>query len=121
MSDPVQRVAAFWESVEFYVGDRGPEAQFADDEIAAIVERAASGLESDKAARVGNVLRQWVNVFSITARLHHVLAEEDVPVTADDYALLRRLRRHRNKAVHGSRAAPEQDDIDRAVAGRNSA
>ena len=31
-ADPVQRVVALWEAIEFYVGDRSPEAQFTDTE-----------------------------------------------------------------------------------------
>jgi hypothetical protein len=50
------------------------------------------------------------------ARLQHVLAQEGVPVTEDDRALLRRLRRHRNRALHGSNATPDHDDVDRVVA-----
>jgi hypothetical protein len=115
-SDPIQRVASLWEAIEFYVGDGTPEAQFTSDEVAAVVDRARSRLAGPKAERVDRVLRQFLNQFSIAARLEHVLAEEDVPVTAEDLALLGRLRDDRNRALHGATAAPAHDEIDRAVA-----
>jgi hypothetical protein len=116
VSDPVQRVGALWEAIEFYVGKRKQSRQFTRRDIASIVDRATSGLESPKAARVDEVLRQFLNHRSITARLRYVLTEERVPVTEDDLALLGRLRDERNLALHGSAAAPEHEEIDRAVA-----
>lgn len=115
-SDPVQRVAALWEAVEFYVGNRGPRAQFTAEDVAAIVERASAGLAGAKSARVENLLRQSLNHFPIRARLEHVLNEDRVPFTADDLDLLARLRKDRNRALHGATAAPTHDDIDRALA-----
>lgn len=115
-TDPVQRVGALWEAIEFYVGKRTPDAQFAPDEIDSIVESARRGVSDTKATRVEKVLRQTLNQFSISARLEHVIAQEGVPVTADDLALIGRLRKARNKALHGSTAAPAHDDIDRAIA-----
>jgi len=114
--DPVQRVGALWEAIEFYVGKRTPSAGFARAEIDAIVESACSGLSDKKADRVQDVLRRSLNQFSIRGRLAHVLAQEGVPATTDDLDLLRRLRDARNKALHGSTATPAHDDIDRAVA-----
>jgi hypothetical protein len=115
-SDPVQRVGALWEAIEFYLGERGPDEQFTADEIAAIVDRASSGLSDAQARRVEEVLKQWLKQSSPRARLKHVLAAEGVPVTADELALLGRLRYARNRALHGATAAPDHDEIDRAVA-----
>jgi hypothetical protein len=114
-SDPIQRVGALWEAIEFYVGKRKQSRQFTRRDIAAIVDRATSELEDVQAARVGEVLRQFLNHRSITARLKHVLTKEGVPVTDDDLALLGRLRDERNLALHGSAAAPEHEEVDRAV------
>jgi hypothetical protein len=115
-SDPVQRVGALWEAIEFYVGKRNPSRRFTRSEVSAIVDRAIDGLAGEHAARVEEVLRQFLNQPPITTRLKHVLAEEGVPVTDDDLALLRRLRDERNLALHGSTAAPEHEEIDRGVA-----
>lgn len=115
-SDPIQRVSALWEAIEFYVGNRNPNRQFPRDDVSAIVKRATEGLGDDRADRVTEVLRQFLNQPSVTVRLKHVLDEEGVPVTQDDLALLASLRKERNAALHGAPAVPEHDDIDRGVA-----
>lgn len=115
-SDPVQRVGALWEAIEFYVGERNPSRRFTRTEVSAIVDRAIDGLRGDQATRVEEVLRQFLNQPPITARLKHVLGEEGVAVTNNDLALLRRLRDERNLALHGSTAAPEHEEIDRGIA-----
>lgn len=114
--DPVHRVGALWEAIEFYVGKLSPDAQFNSEEIASTVAGACGGLSEKKAARVASILRRSLNQFSIKARLQHVLAQDGVPVSTEDLALLGRLRDARNKALHGSTAAPAHEDIDRAVA-----
>lgn len=113
--DPVQRVAALWDAIEFYLGDRAPAPGFTDEEIAAVVERAGEGLTAEKAERVGKVLRDWLNKWSPNARLEHVLREEGVPFTDEDMRRIKRLRRVRNRAVHGAEAAAAHDEISQAV------
>lgn len=113
--DPVQRVAALWDAIEFYLGDRSPEPGFTDEEIAGTVERASEGLTAAKAERVGNVLRQWLNSWSPTARLEHLLRDEGVPFSDEDMRRIGRLRSARNRALHGAQAAPSHDEIDQAV------
>lgn len=113
--DPVQRVAALWEAIEFYLGDRGPNPEFTDDEIAAAIERASAGMAAAKSERVGNVLRQWLNSRSPQARLENVLAKEGVQFTEEDMQRIRRLRRSRNRALHGADSTPRIDEIDQAI------
>jgi len=113
--DAVQRVAALWDAIEFYLGRRSPAPGFTDDEIAAAVERASQGLTAAKAERVGTVLRQWLNSWSPTARLEHVLRDEGVPFNDEDMRRVKRLRGARNRALHGAEAAPSHDEIDQVV------
>jgi hypothetical protein len=113
--DPVQRVAALWDAIEFYLGDRGPEPEFTDEEIAAAIERASEGMAEAKSQRIGNVLQQWLNSWSPQARLENVLAAEGVPFTDEDMRRIRSLRRVRNRALHGAESTPRHDDIDQAV------
>lgn len=113
--DPVQRVAALWNAIEFYLGDRSPAPGFTGEEIAAAVERASEGMAEAKARRVGNVLRQWLNSWSPQARLEHVLSDEGVPFTDEGMRCIRRLRRSRNRALHGAGATPRHDDIDQVI------
>lgn len=113
--DPVQRLAALWDAIEFYLGDRSPEPQFTPDEITETVERASDGLSPGQAERVGNVLRQWLNSSSPVARLEYVLRDEGVPYTDDDMNVIRGLRQARNRAIHGAETAPTHEEVDQAV------
>ena len=114
--DPIQRVAAFWEAIEFYVGNRGTRKLFDDKETSAIIDRATSGLPDSKAIRVQRLLEDLLNNESLMTRLRRVLDEDSVPLTDDELALLRRLRRQRNRVVHGAHAVPAHHDLDRAIA-----
>jgi hypothetical protein len=114
--DPIQRVAALWEAMEFYVGKRGTRKLFDDRETSSIVDRAISGLPDSKATRLQRLLEDLLNNASLMTRLRRVLDEDSVPLTDDDVALLRRLRRQRNRVVHGGRAVPDHRDLDRAIA-----
>jgi hypothetical protein len=113
--DPVQRVAALWDAIEFYLGSRGPEPEFTDEEIAGAIERASEGMTEAKSERVGNVLRQWLNSWSPQARLKKVLTDEGVPFTEEDMRCIRGLRRTRNRALHGAESMPRHDEIDQAI------
>jgi hypothetical protein len=113
--DPVQRVAALWDAIEFYLGDCSPAPGFTDKEIKAAVKRASEGLTAAQADRVGIVLRQWLNLWSPTARLEHALRVEGVPCSDEDMRRIKSLRGVRNRAVHGAEAAAAHDEIDQAV------
>jgi hypothetical protein len=113
--DPVQRVAALWEAIEFYVGDHSPEAQFTKEEIAGAVQGARAGLVGAKAERVGNPLRNMLNDWPIRARFEHILDAEGVPYTDEDRARIKELRTARGRGVHGGQADPSNEEIDQAV------
>lgn len=113
--DPVQRVVALWEAIEFYVGDRSPEAQFTGAEVKEAIDRAREGLTGVKAERVGNLLRNLLNSWPIFARFEQVLHAEGVPYTDEDRRRIKGLRTSRSRAVHGAQADPSHDEIDQAV------
>ena len=113
--DSIQRVVALWEAIEFYVGDRSPEAQFTDAEISVAIERAREGLTDVKAERVGNLLRNLLNSWPILARFEQVLHADGVPYSDEDRTRIKRLRTSRSRAVHGAQADPSHDEIDQAV------
>jgi hypothetical protein len=113
--DPVQRVVALWEAIEFYVGDWSPEAQFDDAEVKGAIDRAREGLASAKAERVGNLLRNLLNSWPILARFEQVLQAEGVPYTNEDRKRIKGLRTSRSRAVHGAQAHPSHEEIDQAV------
>src|SRR4051794_1377443 len=113
--DPVQRVVALWEAIEFYVGDYSPGAQFTDAEIKGAVNRAREGMTGAKSERVGNVLRNMLNSWPILARFEQVLDAEAVPYSEEDRTGIKGLRISRSRAVHGAFAQPSHEEIDRAV------
>ena len=113
--DPVQRVAALWEAIEFYLGNRGPEPEFSEEEIAAAADRATEGMTEAKSKRVGDVLRQWLNSWSPQARLEKILTDEGIPFTDEEMRRIRKLRKTRNRALHGAESMPKQDEIDQAI------
>jgi hypothetical protein len=113
--DPVQRVVALWEAIEFYVGDRSPAAQFTDAEVNGAIDRAREGLTDVKAERVGNLLRNLLNSWPILARFEQVLDAEGVPYTDEDRRRMKHLRTSRSRAVHGTHADPSHDEINQAV------
>jgi hypothetical protein len=110
-----QALLALQRAIEFYLGDRGLEPGFTEEEISTAVQRASEGMTEAKAERVGAVLRQWLNSWSPQARLENVLGDEGVPYTGEDMRRIRRLRRARNRALHGAESMPRHDEIDQAV------
>ena len=114
--DAVQRVAAFWEAVEFYVGGLASKRLFGPEEIAAIVERSTVGVSDAQAKRITELLGSLLNSESLMTKFNRALEQDGVPVTSDDRAVLRRLRTQRNRAVHGAETAPTHADLDQAVA-----
>jgi hypothetical protein len=113
--DPVQRVVAVWEAIEFYVGDRSPQAQFTDAEINGAIDRARERLTGVKADRAGNLLRNLLNSWPILARFEQVLHAEGVPYTDEDRMRIKSLRTSRSRAIHRAHADPSHDEIDQAV------
>jgi hypothetical protein len=106
---------ALWDAIEFYVGDRSPEAQFTNAEIKGAIDRAREGLTGAKAERVGNLLRNLLNSWSILARFEQVLQAEGVPYTEEDRTRIKDLRTSRSRAAHGAHADPSHHEIDQAV------
>jgi hypothetical protein len=113
--DPVQRVVAFWEAIEFYVGDYKPGKQFTRSECAAIVARACEGLPEAKAERVKNLLQNQINNWSILARFERVLEAEGVPYTEEDKRRVKEMREARDRGVHGRNVDASHAEIDQAV------
>lgn len=115
-SDRLQAVVALWEAVEFYAAGTTAAKLFPKAERSAIVAAARAGLEPAKAARVEEVLSK-LNEPSLAVKLRAAVTEDAVPVTEEDFALLKRVREVRNDLVHGrSTQAPEGSDVRHALA-----
>jgi hypothetical protein len=114
-SDPLQRVQALWEAIEFYVSGVAPPTLF-DSAQAKRVRKAIPG-DVDPALRQRALdLLAKINEAPLMARLNEAVRRDGVPVAESELVLLRSLRDARNDAVHGrSPALPHPDEIAHAV------
>jgi hypothetical protein len=113
--DPLARVHALWEAIEFYCSGARVEASFTRSELEAIRNALPSELDPQQLERAGELIGKF-NEPSLMMRLLVVLDEDGVPIDPSELALLRELRRLRNNVVHGRQAAlPAIEDIEYAT------
>ena len=114
-SDPLERVQALWEAIEFYVSGARVPTLFTSEQLSALRRAIPVDLNDEQRQRVLNKIAE-LNAPPLMVRLRSVLAVEGTPVTYEEIALLRRLRDLRNDAVHGrSTALPNQEDVQYAT------
>jgi hypothetical protein len=113
--DPLVRVQALWEAIEFYVAGARVPPLFTREQLSALRNAIPAGLSNEQRQRVLDKIGE-LNDPSLMKRLHAVLDTENAPITDAEIALLRRLRDLRNDAVHGrSTALPDQEDVKYAT------
>jgi hypothetical protein len=109
--DPLTRVQALWESIEFYVAGARVPPLFTHEQLSALRSAIPVDLNDEQRQRVLNKIAE-LNDPPLMVRLRSVLEAEGTPVTDAEIALLRRLRELRNKAVHGrSTELPDPEDV----------
>jgi hypothetical protein len=112
--DPLARVQALWEAIEFYVAGARVPPLFTRKQLSEL--RSAIGaipvdLNDEQRQRVLHKIGE-LNDPPLMMRLRRVLEAEGTPVTDAEIALLRRLRDLRNDAVHGrSTDLPDSEDV----------
>jgi hypothetical protein len=117
--DPLASVTALWEAIEFYTARSRVTRLFPTKLLASIEKRVFDSLPpdvtSDQRARVTQVLGE-LNSPPLLTRLRAALDRDGVPMSDGDIALLQRLRRLRNDAVHGrSSVLPTREELDHAI------
>lgn len=112
-SDPVTKITAISETLEFYASRADVTFDFTKTERKAI-RKAAAGFSEQKRRRVENLIGT-LNQVPFMARFRHQLAADGVPMTPSDLDTLKRLRDHRNELVHGRTGRANDADIERAV------
>lgn len=114
--DPLARVHALFEAVEFYAAKTRLRAFFTPSECQSIQRSIPSGLTAGQRARVVEVLK-GLNNLPLRIRLMAALDEDRVPLVRDaDIALLWKLRELRNDVTHGRRSdQPALEDLDHAT------
>lgn len=106
--------------MEFIVAGRIAPQTFSTAELDALRARAIEGLDERQKDRVLTVLEQ-LNGASLSSRLRQAAVDDGVPVSEEEWATMRRVRRVRNRFSHGdSRELPEAADlrVARAVVNR---
>ena len=113
-ADPVTRITAISECLEFYVGKTKVPKRFTKQDRKKLLA-AAAGFSADKKRRVEQLVGDLDDA-PLLARLRYRLALDRVPIAEDDMELLARLRGERNDLVHGKRDQGDDQELDRAVA-----
>jgi hypothetical protein len=114
--DPVNRLLALWEAIEFYVGDTKADSPlFTDQEHRAISNAASVSFKGLQGGRIKNVLAMLNNP-PLKERLKIALSRDAVVISKGEMDLLWKLRGMRNAIVHGQDIAiPEAEDVDFAT------
>jgi hypothetical protein len=99
--DPVQRVIALWEAFELYAGNESPSPVLEPDELERFAAELPQWLSDAQVKRVGELLK-LANNFPLSRTLRDALARDGVPIGKAEWAALWKLRRVRNRSVHGS-------------------
>lgn len=114
--DLVERAAAISAAFEYYIGKASPSPTFSGEEIKRLKGELPEWLTDEQRRRARDVLGSMLNQVSYGQRLRFTLQQDGVPVTADEWKALQRVRKIRNRAVHGSEAlATDADDIEVAT------
>lgn len=110
--DLVERATAISTAWEFYCADASPPALFDGEEVARLKDQLPGWLADEQRRRMEEILGM-ANQFSLARRLRTALELDAVPITAGEWRTLQRVRKVRNRAVHGSEAlATSADDLD---------
>jgi hypothetical protein len=112
--DPLGRVQALFEAVEFYVGDVQADKLFSKGDRKSILG-ALPPLTPEQSRRIEQLAGDLNNA-PLRARLMCTLDIDEVPVSAAEIELLWRLRELRNDVVHGRRSElPTVEDVEYGV------
>lgn len=113
-TDPLTRITAVSECLEFYAGSTELEGAFTRRDRKRLLA-AARGFPQEKRERVKQLVGD-LNKSPLLARVRHRCAVDAVPISNEDMELLKRVRGQRNDLVHGKRDLADDREIDRAVA-----
>jgi hypothetical protein len=113
--DPLERIQAIWEAIEFYVAGTRPEVIFDPEEVKRVRRAVPKDVDPKLRARALDLLAK-INDPPLMAKLREAATRDGAPVVEGEFELLGRLRKARNDAVHGRAPdIPLREDIDHAV------
>jgi hypothetical protein len=114
--EPMARVSAIWESLEYYAAGVKLPKLFSKSDIKSIRSGIPQDLSSDKRKRLDDLLAS-VNEPTLLMKVRERIRHDRVPLTQEEFDILVSLRRSRNDATHGRGVSePDSGSLGRAAA-----
>ena len=110
--DIALRTHALWEAFEFYVAQRPSAHLFTKTDRGAILAASKGSLSEEQFARLGQVVYGPLNELPLLEKLVATLSEEGIVLAGTDLAVLARLRKVRNKTMHGRPTEGVANDLE---------
>jgi hypothetical protein len=102
---------AFWEAFEFYVARYASPSLFNATSRQAILDAAAPGLSQTQQVRLAQLVNGPLNDTPLLDKLLATLTSEGIQPSDEDTTVPRRLRKARNRTMHGRHAEASLDDM----------
>lgn len=113
--DPLSRVYALWEAIEFYTSGVSVPPLFGRKERKAIKRALPDTLSSQQRERALSLIGELNNA-PLRIRLRAAMDADDIPIDDGEVELLWRLRDLRNDVVHGRKTElPAAEDVEYAT------
>jgi hypothetical protein len=114
--EPMARVSAIWESLEYYAAGVKLPKLFSKPDIKSIRGGFPQDLSSAKRKRLDDLLAS-VNDPTLLMKVRERIRHDRVPLTQEELNILVSLRRSRNDATHGRGVSePDTESLGRAAA-----
>jgi len=115
--DPIQRIGALWEAIEFLVRGIGAPTPLARAQRKALRLKLIDVLPPEHHERVDRLIA-LINEAPLMDKLRLLIERDSIPFSAGDFELLKSLREVRNEALHGGdpTAGPKPEELEHAVA-----
>jgi hypothetical protein len=114
-TDPLTRITAVSECLEFYAGATKLPPLFTKADLKRL-RKVAAEFPAEKRSRIEHLLNSAVNNAPLMARVRYRLAQDAIPVTEHDMELLARVRAQRNDLVHGRVDEADDRELEQATA-----
>lgn len=113
--DPLERIQALFEAIEFYVSGVQVPKRFDRAEARSVRKSIPKGIDPELRERALKLLEK-IDDPPLFTKLIETAKRDGVPLATGERDLLHKLRNARNDAVHGRKPdIPEREDIDHAV------
>lgn len=113
--DPLRRVQALFQAIEFYVAGVTVPLRFSNAEVRRVRKAVPKDIDAELRERAMQLLAK-LNEPPLMAKLRETARGDGVPMTEGELDLLWRVRGARNRTVHGHAARPpDENELNYAV------